>query len=386
MKLVFVGNGLLDTDCYPTPNQGGSVQTWGLARELAKKGHDTSIISRSGTEGRQIVDCVSLVGVKFKGSENLISAPFMSVPFHVTRILSSLYFSTRTTELLRKIRPDIICILDMFSGILPSNLDTRKIYVMHVPDGLNFFKAYSIYANELNSIMFYVKQVVQNSILLKVDRIVVLSSFIEEHLKQCGFKNVVKIPNGINPEGFRDGEDKNYILYAGRFDWNKNVCSLVRVFAELKDIYPDYRLYLVGAGPEELRIRQMIIEEKLQYRVIIFPWLPRQSLLEIMSNCSVLALPSLFEAANPVVVLEAMASAKPIISRSNIGTRDIVDHCKNGYLYNNESELRRYLELLLSDRTLRKRMGQNGRKTIEEKYDFRQIANEYEELFCSLLR
>lgn len=385
MKLVFVGNGLLDTDCYPIPNQGGSVQTWGLARELAKRGHDVSIIRRSSVEGKEIVERVNLISIKFKGTESIIPTHFMSVPFYITRMFSSLYFSKKSKELLQKIRPDIICLLSMFSGILPSSLSTKKLYIMHVPDGLGFFKSHSINANGLNAIMFYVKKGLQNSIMSRVEKVVVLNRYIEEYLRNRGFSNVLRIPNCIDPEAFRNGADENYILYAGRFDWNKNVCSLLSAFAEVHKLHPNYNLYLVGAGPEEGRIKSLVEKRGVQSNVKILPWLPRTKVIDLISKCSIFVLPSFFEAANPVVVLEAMASAKPIIARTNMGTVDIVVHGENGYLYHNEKELREHLELLLSDYKLRKKTGRIARKTIEEEYSFARMADKYEELFSSLL-
>lgn len=384
MKILFVGNGLLDTDNYPIPNQGGSVQTWGLSRELAKRENEIFIVRRSSTKGEEKVDDVNLVNVKFKGMENIIRAGFMSLPFYIARTFSSLYFSTKSVRFIQTINPDIICLIDRFSGIFPANLDTRKLYIIHVPEALDFFKPYAIHINKLNSIVFYVKKSLENSIMPRVDRIVVLNNYIERYLRESGFGNVAKIPNGINPKEFTDEGDENYVLYAGRFDWNKNLCSLVNAFAKVHKLHPDYDLYLVGAGPEEGRIRFFAKKRGLRSSVKIIPWLPRNKLINIMGRSSVFVLPSFFEV-NPVVILEAMASGKPVIARTNMGTVDIIVHGKNGYLYNNEEELKEYLELLLSDNGLREKIGHNARGTIEEKYSFPRIANEYEKLFCTLL-
>jgi glycosyltransferase involved in cell wall biosynthesis len=106
--------------------------------------------------------------------------------------------------------------------------------------------------------------------------------------------------------------------------------------------------------------------------------------MELMSRCSVFVLPSFFEV-NPVVVLEAMASAKPVIARANMGTVDIIIHGKNGYLYSSDDELRKYLDMLLSDNNLRKKMGRNARETVEQEYTFSRIADRYEELFYTLI-
>ena len=385
MRIVFVGNGLLYSDKYPITNVGGSVQTWGLSRELAKRGHEVFIIRRNTANSEEIFDNVNLVGIKFKGVENVVHERFTTLPFHVASAFSSLYFSSKSLKPIQSIDPDIICLIDRFSGIFPSSLEVPKLYIMHAPEALNFFKPYTIHANKLNSIMFYVKKTLEGVIMLKADKIVVLNSFIEEHLRINGFNKVAKIPNAVDPQEFMSRGDGNYILYAGRFDWNKNVHSLIEPFAELQDTYGDYRLYLVGEGPQERRIRSLIKKKGLQSSVTIVPWLSRKKLLNITSKCSVFVLPSFFEAANPVVVLEAMASGKPVIARANMGTVDIIIHGKNGYLYNNDEELRRYMELLLSDANLRKEMGYNARKTVEDKHSFTRIANRYAEVFNGLL-
>jgi glycosyltransferase involved in cell wall biosynthesis len=384
MKLIFVGNGLLDTDCYPIPNQGGSVQTWELARELAKRGHEVFIIRRSNIEGKEIVERVNLVSLKFKGFENVIRARFMSLPFYATRIFSSLYFSKKSKEVIQKISPDIICLIDMFSGIFPSSLNIRKLYIIHVPDALDFFKPYSIYTNKLNSIMFYIKKSLQNSIMLKVEKIVVLNSYIEKYLRNGGSSNVVKIPNGIDTKEFVNRGDERFILYAGRFDWNKNVCSLVNAFAEIHKSYPNYGLYLVGAGPEEKRISSLVKEKGLQSGVKIISWMPRNRLINLMGRCAFFVLPSYFEVF-PVVILEAMASGKPVIARSNMGSAEAIVHGQNGFLYEREDEMTRYIELLISDGNLRGKMGSNARRIVEEKYSFEKIADDYINLFENIL-
>lgn len=380
MRILFVGNGLLDTDNYPFPNQGGSVQTWGLSCELAKRGHEIFIARRSISKGEQNFENVNLVGIKFKGIENIIRPHFMSLPFYVANVFSSLYFSRKTLESIQLINPDIVCLIDRVSGFFPSISNVPKLYIMHVPEALDFFKPYTIYANKLNSVVFYIKKALERSIMLKADKVVVLNGYIEKYLRKNGFSNVVKIPNAINPEEFANKGDEGYILYAGRFDWNKNVCSLIEAFAELQTSYADYRLYLVGKGPEERRIRYLVKKKGLQSRVIIYPWLSRKKLIDIISKCSVFVLPSFFEVAT-VVVLEAMASAKPVIARTNMSTVDIFLHGKNGYLYNEQKKLRDYLELLLSDDDLRKKIGYTARRTVEEKHSFAKIADKYEELF-----
>lgn len=382
MKLVFVGNGLHRPDTYPNPKVGGSVQTWFLCKELAKRGHQIYIIRRSRIK-RMMSDGVNLVGVDFKGFDSL-RLPFWNYLFNIGALVSKFYFSKKSLEVILEIKPDLVCLMDRITGIFPSYLDIPKIYILHVPEALDFFKPYAVSANKLNSVMFYVKKFAERMVFRNSNQIVALSSFICRFLKNKGYRNVSKIPNGVDIEHFSNKGDEDFILYAGRFDWNKNVYSLLNAFADVHKSHPDYDLYLVGEGPERAKIQSLLQKKGVQSNVKFFPWLPRTQISDLMSRCSILVLPSFFEAANPVVVMEAMASSKPVIAKANMGTVDIIMQGQNGYLYTEEDELRKYLHLLLSDRELRKILGRNARKTVEQKYTFDKIAGCHEKLYESI--
>jgi len=144
-------------------------------------------------------------------------------------------------------------------------------------------------------------------------------------------------------------------------------------------------LLIIRSGPEESIIRQKIYDYDLNNRVVLIPWLQREKLIEFIGKCTLFVLPSLIEVF-PVVVLEAMASSKPTIARSNIGTREIITHTYNGYLYSSDEELVKQLILLLSKPELRIKIGINARNTIEEKYSFMRLAEKYEKLFNNIER
>jgi len=377
---MFIGDGLLDTDKYPNVNKGASVQTWGISRELAKRGHEVSILRRSPVDGMKTVENVKLFSIKFTG-QVIDSTPFIS---HLAQIISSLYFSLKAVKLIEKNSPDCLCLMNRNSAFFPSSVKIPKVYIMHSPDALDFFKTYSVSANKLNGALFYFKKIVENHVIENSVCVIALNRYIENFLSSNKKTRVERIPNGISAENFSSNGDENFIIYAGRFDWNKNPISLVNAFSEIACSHPNHQLYLVGSGQQEATIRAIIKEKNLESRVRIYPWLPRTELLEKISRCSVFVLPSSFEAANPNVVLEAMASSKPVIARANIGTTDIISHGKNGFLYHNQEELERCLELLLNDDDLRKAIGNNARKAIECHYNFPLLAQKYESVLYNL--
>ena len=191
------------------------------------------------------------------------------------------------------------------------------------------------------------------------------------------------IPNAVDPNCYKNYSDEGFILYAGRLVPHKKVDELIRVYSDISKDFNE-NLIIIGSGPCERELKAEVASLGLEKRVRFIPFLPRTKYREYLSKCSFFVLPSEAEAFG-VVIIEAMASGKPVIARNIIGPRDIITHGYNGFLFENIHELKKYLRLLLSDEGLRKKMGKNARRTVEEKYTFSKVAKQYLELYESLL-
>jgi glycosyltransferase involved in cell wall biosynthesis len=83
-------------------------------------------------------------------------------------------------------------------------------------------------------------------------------------------------------------------------------------------------------------------------------------------------------------VLQYMAAGIPVVA-SPVGVHlDIIEHGNNGFLAGTDSEWLKYLTLLAGDSELRKNIGQQGRKTVEEKFSLNHMAEQVSVLFKSL--
>ena len=67
-------------------------------------------------------------------------------------------------------------------------------------------------------------------------------------------------------------------------------------------------------------------------------------------------------------LIQYMACGLPVVASSVGMNREVVNEGWNGFLANNFKEWCNALELLIQDEGLRKRLGQNGRKLVEENY------------------
>ena len=79
--------------------------------------------------------------------------------------------------------------------------------------------------------------------------------------------------------------------------------------------------------------------------------------------------------------MEAMACGCAIVSTETCMIPEIIDHGKNGFMSNDEQELKRYIKMLLEDDDLRQSMGTEARKTIVESHNLDRFTNEWNILF-----
>jgi glycosyltransferase involved in cell wall biosynthesis len=88
----------------------------------------------------------------------------------------------------------------------------------------------------------------------------------------------------------------------------------------------------------------------------------------------------------PASLLEAMSTGCAVVSTDNCLITDVIQNGYNGFKSNNPAELRHYLEVLMGDPELAKRLGQNARKTILEKFSLDRFVSEWNKLFYETVR
>jgi len=74
-----------------------------------------------------------------------------------------------------------------------------------------------------------------------------------------------------------------------------------------------------------------------------------------------------------------MACGRPCVVSDVGGLQEIVVPGETGYIYrrNRPKELAKHLRTLMDDPALRRRMGDAGRKRVEERYDWKQVIRRH---------
>jgi glycosyltransferase involved in cell wall biosynthesis len=141
---------------------------------------------------------------------------------------------------------------------------------------------------------------------------------------------------------------------------------------------------LVGHGPEESMLRSRIRELKIEDRVVLPGFRPDGR--RAMALMDIFLMTSEHEGL-PIALLEAMALGKPVVATAVGGIPEVVKNGEQGFLTPVEAvdELAGYTAKLLGDPQLRRRMGERGAATMEEKFHIKHRVKFIEELYLEVL-
>ncbi len=190
-----------------------------------------------------------------------------------------------------------------------------------------------------------------------------------------------RVHNGIDLERFPaprscNGNRIPRIVSVGRLVPFKGFDDLIDACAELARRRIDFVCDIIGDGPRRETLQAKIEQLDLSSRVNLLGSLSQGAVLEKLQAAQIFALASTTDAQGatdvfPTVILEAMASARPVVSTRLAGIPELVVDGQTGMLAppGDSTALAHALEQLLRHPELRLRFGDAGRARIEQ--DFR---------------
>ena len=180
------------------------------------------------------------------------------------------------------------------------------------------------------------------------------------------------------------------ILFIGRLHEIKGLDLLIEAFDDLvkneDDGYADnIKLAIVGPDDGYLSIlEEKIRESSIEDNVIVAGPLYKEEKKEALVDCDLFVMPSRYESFT-TSGLEAMACSKPLVLTKNNHIHDWVDGNVGIACDDNKDSLRKAIEKLLFDEDLASVYGENGRKLIEEKYNWTIINNQILDIYKKYL-
>lgn len=182
---------------------------------------------------------------------------------------------------------------------------------------------------------------------------------------------VVVIPNAVHAPPKREGQAADTpatgrrLVGMGRLDPHKGFDLLLEAFARIADRHPEWRLTILGEGPDRNRLEEIIAAKQFAGRVELRGWVADPN--AVLRRSDLFVLPSRYEGF-PNALLEAMACGLPAISFDcDSGPREIIRDGVDGLLVptGDVDALIDALERLMSDEILRDRFAARAADVVD---------------------
>lgn len=358
------------------PQEGIGNYVYNLSKNLLERGHQITIITR----GSMHVNTGSINGI------TIIRVPFIPLyPLHISihglfvdKVFNSIEKNYDIVHIHAPLTPIVKTSLPIVSTIHGSMVENSK--------ALEVIDINSAASRILSSFVSYplVLKLIEKSSLVTT----VSNSVASELKKYYGLDNAVVVGNGVNEKDFlprRVKDQENYILYVGRLSYGKGLFDLLDAIKLICENY-DTKFMIVGEGNIAGKLKKKVKKEKLNNNVLFKGYIGGEDLIRLYQNATMFVLPSHYEGL-PTVLLEAMSCALPSIAASVSGCVDVIQNGENGLLVPPRSpiKLAESVNMLLEDSLLREKLGNNARKTIEERFTWNFVANQMEKCYESLI-
>jgi colanic acid/amylovoran biosynthesis glycosyltransferase len=181
----------------------------------------------------------------------------------------------------------------------------------------------------------------------------------------------------------RSPHSRPLLLAVGRLVEKKGLRYLVQACHILKQQGRDFECIIVGQGPEESTLRELIKGYGLIDRVRLLGAVPQESVRELLQRADIFALPCVVGSNGdqdgiPVVLMEAMAMRVPVVSTHLSGISELVKDEVNGLLVSpgDAGALADAVTRLLDYPLLATQMSDKGRSTVEQDFNIERNARQ----------
>ncbi|MFQ6862922.1 MAG: glycosyltransferase [Beduini sp.] len=303
-----------------------------LANSLKKQNHDVTLINFEKKEDEYLL-------------ESGISRYFLQHTNIVNDILD-------LNKYIKQIEADIYISIDIYFNILAGfckRINKIKVIMSERNDPRN--------VNIRTSI-----KLLRNISYKYADGIVFQTIEARNYFKKVFTVKSSVIPNPIKKDlPRRNSNCKNVIVAVGRLSKQKNYLLLLNVFEKISKKYPEYQLVIFGEGEEKTNIINHIRQLKLESKVHINNF--TSELHDKIKDYKIYVLSSDYEGI-PNSLLEALGMGFPVVASNTPsgGTKSLIDHSVNGFLFQpmNEEEFYKYLSQLIDDENLQKMFSKNA--------------------------
>ena len=150
----------------------------------------------------------------------------------------------------------------------------------------------------------------------------------------------IKKNNIYNETLEKDFNSDDIIISIGRLTKQKNFEFLINLFKNLNNIYPKYKLFILGEGEEQEKLKAIIYKLNLEKKIFLLGY--KKNIYQYLKKAKIFILTSLWE--DPGFVLIEAGYMNKIILSSDCpnGPKELLEEGKSGFLFNTNSYAFKY--------------------------------------------
>lgn len=234
-------------------------------------------------------------------------------------------------------------------------------------------------------------------VLRRFQKLVAVSDAIAGSLRRSGLQaqRIATIANGIDVAPFQAtnrkpmsrlfGDQIPVIGLVGRLTPCKGHRYLLQAAHRLLREFPKMKIVFVGDGPELGALQEEAFSNGLMERVIFAG--KQIDMPRVYASVDIVVLPSLTEGM-PMTVIEALASARPVVASRVGDVPKLIRHGETGLLIEagNPDQIQRAIRELLLDPSLSQALAERGRQWVTERFSAAHMARCYAEIYRQILK
>ena len=203
--------------------------------------------------------------------------------------------------------------------------------------------------------------------------------------RHCAADTIEIIPNGVDVTHYQPdftSEATAHLIYIGSMDWYPNEDAVAffadEVLPRIQENVPDVQFSIVGGNPSA-RVQRLAEREG----VVVTGRVPE--IKPYFAEATVFVVPLRIGSGTRLKILEALAMGKAIVSTA-VGAEGL--DLKDGeeiFIADAPTTFADAVTRLLTDASLRRRIGENGRARVERDYDWRSIGEKLHQLYTKIL-
>lgn len=194
--------------------------------------------------------------------------------------------------------------------------------------------------------------------------------------------NTYYIPNAVDINHFiPKNTNYNYISFIGRLTKIKGLDIFLKICSKLHEKNKELKFLIIGNG----ELRNEVFKYKKKLPIKFLSAVSHSDIPKYLNQTSILVNSSRFEGSS-TTLLEAASVGIPIVASNVGGNSEIVNHDKNGYLFDNEDIETAVSSILkIYENNSFKKFGTTSRKIITKNYSWELITNQIIKVYNSLI-